>query len=223
MRIAVVTLTRDRLAYTKHCFQTLRDNAGCEFDWYVLDQGSTDGTTEWLLEHDDLNVVALDENIGICRGINLILDTVCDPADFDVIVRFDNDCEVLTPGALREVCEAALEHHAIVAPKVLGLQNPPATIRTTPIGEHLLDETHILGGIFMAIPTLVFEHGFRFDERMPAWTGDEAVVAWWRQRNGRAGYLHGFEVNHYLTTEGQQADIPAYFVRKDREYEATYA
>ena len=45
---AVLTLCRDRLAYTQHCFETLRDNAGCDFDHFVLDQGSMDGTDEWL-------------------------------------------------------------------------------------------------------------------------------------------------------------------------------
>jgi GT2 family glycosyltransferase len=68
VRIAVVTLTRDRLEYTKHCFETLRVNAGCDYDHFVLDQGSGDGTAEWLIRQDDLEVVPLAENVGICRG-----------------------------------------------------------------------------------------------------------------------------------------------------------
>ncbi len=49
MRIAVLTLTRDRLDYTQHCFQTLQEFAGCDFDHYVLDQGSTDDTVDCLV------------------------------------------------------------------------------------------------------------------------------------------------------------------------------
>lgn len=211
-------MTRDRLPYTQHCFATLRSHAGCQFDWFVLDQGSTDGTVEWLDRQDDLGVTYLADNIGICRGLNHLLDTVCDPADYDVLVRFDNDCEVLTPNTLKTVCDVAVEHEAIVAPRVLGLNNPPASRCTVPLGEHLLDVTDILGGIFMAVPSVVFKRGFRYDERFPAWTGDEAVVPWWQQRGGVAGYLHGFEVNHYLTTEGQKTNDPGYFKRKDREY-----
>ena len=48
MRVAVLSLTRDRLVYTRHCFAKLHEFAGCEFDHYVLDQGSKDGTDEWL-------------------------------------------------------------------------------------------------------------------------------------------------------------------------------
>jgi GT2 family glycosyltransferase len=46
MNVAVLTLTRDRLPYTQHCFATLKENAGCDYDHIVLDQGSTDGTAE---------------------------------------------------------------------------------------------------------------------------------------------------------------------------------
>ena len=50
MKFAVLTLTRDRLEYTQHCFETLRQNAGCDYDHYVLDQGSEDGTRVALAE-----------------------------------------------------------------------------------------------------------------------------------------------------------------------------
>lgn len=218
MRIAVLTMTRDRLPYTQHCFATLRSHGGAAFDWFVLDQGSTDGTQEWLEQQDDITAVLLEDNIGICRGLNHLLDTVCDPAAYDVLVRFDNDCEVLTPGCLSTVAWVADRYEAIVAPRVLGLNNPPATVRTVQLDDHRLDVTGILGGIFMAIPTLVFHQGFRYDERHPAWTGDEAIVPWWANRGGLCGYLHGYEVNHYLTTQGQIAHDPEYFRRKDREY-----
>ena len=74
MNIAVLSLTRDRLPYTQHCFATLRENAGCEYDHYVLDQGSTDGTGDWLRDHMDIAPVILMENIGINRALNLMLE-----------------------------------------------------------------------------------------------------------------------------------------------------
>lgn len=213
MRIAVLTLTRDRLVYTQHCFQTLWDNAGCDFDWYVLDQGSTDGTAEWLLGDEALDVTILEQNIGICRGLNLLLDEAVNADDYDAVVRFDNDCEVLQPDTLRVVCEAAVEHDAILAPRVQGLRNPPPTLAYTKLGGHRIDEVHHLGGIFMAVPARAFRD-FRYDERQPLWTGDELICPWWTARGGRCGYLAGYAVNHYLTTDGQAADIPAYFERR---------
>lgn len=221
MRVAVLTLTRDRLDYSRHSLDTLKQHAGCDYDHYVLDNGSTDGSVDWLLADKSLDVISVDTNVGICAGLNFLLANACDPAEYDVIVRFDNDCEVLQPGTLRAVCEVALEYQAIVAPRVLGLLNPPPTVQTVPLGEHRLDETMILGGIFMAIPAVLFTvGGYRYDERNPLASGDEAIVPWWRGLGGRAGYLQGWEVNHYEGTAAQRERFPEYEARKVAEMAA---
>lgn len=212
MNVAVLTLTRDRMDYSRHCFRTLQELAGRDYDHFVLDQGSQDGTAEWLLG-EDVTAVLLKQNIGICRGLNVLLDQL--PRDYDVIVRFDNDCEVLQPDTLRIVSEVALAHEAIVAPRVLRLRYPPPVVSVTALDDYLLDETGILGGIFMAIPGSIFrEHGFRYDESMPPYTGDEAIVDWWRRRGGRAGYLRGWSVNHYERVVEQEQHYPDYQQRK---------
>lgn len=222
MRVAVLTLTRDRLVYTQHCFETLADNAGCRYQHFVLDQGSDDDTAEWL-RLEGFDGPRLSENVGICRGLNMLLDKL-DLYGFDVIVRFDNDCEVTKPNTLRTVCEVALEYDAIVAPHVRGLNNPPPIIGLAQAGDHVIEETPILGGIFMAIPARLFtEEEFRYDESLPPWTGDEAIVPWWRSQGGCAGYLQGWSVNHHLTTEGQKQDEPEYQARKEREMELVAA
>jgi glycosyltransferase involved in cell wall biosynthesis len=212
MNVAVLTLTRDRLPYTQHCFATLQENAGCAYDHYVLDQASTDGTVEWLEEQDDLDVTFASENLGCCRGWNYLLDNVVDVADYDVVVCFDNDCEVIQPGTLEQVAWHADEYYVILAPRVLGLNNPPPTIGTFNVGALTVDETTILGNIFMAIPARLLTE-FRWDERHPLWDGGETITNWFRTRGGRCGYVQGYAVNHYLTTSGQHADIPEYFAR----------
>lgn len=215
MNIAVLTLTRDRLAYTQHCFPTLKANAGCDFDWYVVDQGSTDGTPEWLETDESLDVTFLNENIGICPALNLLLDEAVNPADYDVLVRFDNDCEVLHYDTLRVICELAVAHDAILAPKVLGLNQPPPTISQFSLDGYPVDETAILGGIFMAVPARLYSAlGYRYNEQFPAWTGDEDICRWWRDNGGHVGYVTSFQVNHYLTSRGQEIDNPVYLGRK---------
>lgn len=216
MRVAVLSLTRDRLAYTQANFPLLEQNAGCEYDHIVLDQGSTDGTQEWLADHLPPDWLHFSNaNLGICPALNLLLDEIVNPADYDVIVRFDNDCEVTMPGTLKGVCEVVAEYGAILAPKVLGLRNPPASPGTFQLGEHVVDETAILGGVFMAIPSEVFKLGFRFDENSPPWGGDEYVTSWLRERGGRCGYLRPWEVWH--RSDQHDADFPPYFSRKKRE------
>lgn len=214
MNVAVVSLTRDRLAYTQHCFQTLQENAGWAYDHFVLDQGSTDGTAEWLLEQDDLDVTTVDENVGICPALNFLLDRVVPLEDYDVIVKIDNDCELLTPNTLAACAHAALEHDALVSPLIHGLRNRPAVIYRT----NDLLVTGMIGGIFLAAPAQVFKDGYRHNERNPLWGGDDSdLCARWRNAGLLVGYLDGYDANHYLTTDGQHADNPGYFRRRELE------
>jgi glycosyltransferase involved in cell wall biosynthesis len=203
MNVAVLTLTRDRLPYTQHCFATLKENAGCDYDHIVLDQGSTDGTAEWLDEQWDLSVSAmlLQENVGINRGLNLLLDSI-NLDDYDVVVKFDNDCELLTPNTLATVCGLALEHDIVLSPRIHGLRNPVWSF-----GEwHGIDLTPIVGGIFMATPASVYQEGFRYREDVGLWGTDDSDLC---RHVGRCGYVRGYDANHYLTTDGQHADTLA--------------
>ncbi len=216
-----MSMTRDRLDYSKHCFATLQAHAGCEFDHYFVDQGSTDGTVEWLETLDYSALISLKENIGICRALNLLLDGPLNPDLYDAIVRVDNDAEVVTPGTLRIVAEAAVQHGWILAPRVVGLRQPPAEAAPAPLGDLTVGETVTLGGIFHAIPADRFvDWDFRYNEDFPAWTGDEAICAWWRANGGRCGYVHDCEVKHYERVVEQDEFLPDYAARKRQEMAA---
>jgi hypothetical protein len=221
VRVAVLSLTRDRLPYTKHCFATLQANAGCAYDHYVLDQASEDGTVDWLNEQDDLDVVFASENIGINQGLNHLLDYSVDLDAYDVVVKFDNDCELLTPDTLNDVCDLAWRRDMILSPRIHGLRNPVPTISTAlgvtpPISgiAWAVDLTRIVGGIFMAVPAWVYQGGYRYDPRVGLWGNDDSALSgWWQEQGRHLGYLQGYDANHYLTTDGQHADIPHYFER----------
>jgi hypothetical protein len=214
VRVAVLTLTRDRLPYTKHCFATLQKHAGCAYDHYVLDQASEDGTVDWLNEQDDLDVVFASENIGINQGLNHLLDYSVDLDAYDVVVKFDNDCELLTPDTLAVVCDAALGNDMILSPRIHGLRNPVPTIGDR-LGSDVIVQTPIVGGIFMAVPAYVYQQGYRYNPRVGLWGSDDSdLCRWWQLEQGKkCGYVNGYDANHYLTTDGQHADIPEYFKR----------
>ncbi len=215
MNIAVMSVTRDRLDYTKHCFATLHENAGCDFDWWITDNGSTDGTVDWLLANTDATVTAYDDNAGISPALNAMLDDIVNAADYDVIVKIDNDCELLTPNTLRDVCAAALEYQAIVSPWIRGLRQPPASIGN--FGPISL--TPVVGGIFSAVPAWVFKNGYRHPI-IPTLDGEDAILCqWFVRQDGDVGYLDGYEANHYETTDGQHARYPEYFARREAERE----
>jgi len=218
MNIAVLTLTRDRLGYTQHCFAKLREFAGCDYDHYVLDQGSTDGTREWLEdEHEPAVLVAKETNVGISTGMNELLRYVVDlPDPYDVIVKLDNDCELTQPNTLRDVAQLALDGGCILSPRILGLNNPPAITGELRIGEETILDVPQIGGIFMAVPAWVYDE-FRYS----MWGHDDVeLCAWFRQHGGTCGYVKRLEAWHYETTDGQNERYPDYLARKVEELPA---
>lgn len=60
MNIAVYTLTRDRIEYTQRSFAALRENAGCEFVHVIVDNGSEDGTVDWILKYAEENGIPVE-------------------------------------------------------------------------------------------------------------------------------------------------------------------
>lgn len=218
LKIAVLSLTRDRLPYTQHCFNTLHVNAGCRFDHFVLDQGSTDGTPDWLTRTATLAHFEK-ENVGVCRGLNILLDWVDHTDTYDVIVKVDNDCELLQRDTLKDVCDAVHESGQILSPRIQGLTGHVPTIGEFTAGVETVDETDRLGGIFMAAPAQLFQQeGYRHNPTNPPWGGDDIDLSQrWRDRGGRLGYISRLNANHYRTTRGQQAEIGWYFDRRVAE------
>jgi GT2 family glycosyltransferase len=199
------------LQYSKHCFGSLREHAGCDYDHFVLDQGSDDGTAEWLADQDDLDVTYLTSNVGIARGLNMLLDAL--DGTHDVIVKFDNDCELTQPNTLRDVCKVAVEHGTIVSPRILGLNNPPPIMGELRAGDETVLDIPQIGGIFMAVPAWVFDE-FTYDETSPLWGGDDvSLCAWFRAQGGTCGYVKRFEAWHYEGTSGQHERYGEYFAR----------
>lgn len=208
MKVAVLTLTRDRLQYTKHCFAALAEYAGCDYDHWVLDQGSTDGTQKWLLESDCESVGLSDVNLGITRGMNRLLGEL--DSGYDVIVKMDNDCELTQPDTLRDVCRLSLVDGAILSPRIMGLQHPPTAQGEFMISEEVVLDIPQIGGVFLAAPAHIF-NTFRYDETNDK--DDVQVCWWWRRQGGRCGYVASIEANHYETTTGQWQRFPEYFAR----------
>lgn len=213
MRVAVLTLVRDRPEYTQHCFAALREHAGCDYDHYVLDQGSAFKTRRWLYdtERDYTRLVTLPDNIGIARGLNHLIDRL---DVYDVVVKIDNDCELTEPNTLRDVCQLVMDDgHTMLSPRILGLNNPPRPTGTFSIGDEEIQHIYQIGGIFLAAPASVYDV-YRYPEDGPVWGMDDAnICAWYRGMGGRCGYVTRLTANHYETTNGQHARYPEYFER----------
>ena len=90
----LVSVTFNRLEFTKQTLPNIRETASDTIPYYltVVDNGSTDGTVEYLKElfdnHIIDNLILLKENIGVAKGSNLgwrLFDEV------PVYAKIDND------------------------------------------------------------------------------------------------------------------------------------
>ncbi len=221
-RVAVYTLTRDRLAYTQHCFATLASKAGVPYDHYVVDNGSEDGTVEWLQNtYRPKKVIRFHYNAGISRASNVALTHVF-MTRYDLIVKFDNDCEVVSDNILGQIVEIyedgkVFAPQYILSPAVGGIANQPKRVRYTMLAGRRIGLTSIVGGLFHVVPLAVYRR-YHYPENLPLARGQDDHFCHWARANGcEVGYIEGLQVNHYRTTDGQAQDYPEYFERKWRE------
>lgn len=225
-RIAVFTVTKDRMAYTRRTFEGLHAGAGTAFDHFVVDNGSTDGTAAYLRSHPRLAAVRFNEqNCGISVAWNQALEMIGN--GYDYVVKVDNDCESVTEGWLGTVirlCEI-MQRRAVLSPFVDGLrENRGGAPRygSLTVDGHEIGLTEHLGGISLAAPAEAYE-GFRLPEYLTLRGGQDHVFSTDVRRRGfTLGYVEDVSVCHMDTTEGQHARYPDYFRLADRERRTVY-
>lgn len=217
-----MSVLRDRVEYSQTCFQKLHEDAadsGITFSHYVRDNASQDGTQDWLRANEATYAAVIygDSNIGISKSMNQLLAAA--GYRYDIYVKFDNDCNLTTPGTLRTACD--LVHEAqdlIVSPQILGLNSPPAVVEEEIRLGQRLGYVGQIGGIFMAIPGRVFNEGFRYSEGNPTWGMDDVELSqWFTNHGGRLAYLLDYPAWHHETTNGQIERFPSYWDRKMKE------
>lgn len=116
--LSIVIPSYNGRAYLERCLASVQSHAPSGTQVIVVDDASTDGTTEWLVQaHPWVEAVTLASNQGFCRAVNAGIAR----ARGDVVEFLNNDTEVSAGWA-----EAALRHFAdatvgSVAPLVLRL------------------------------------------------------------------------------------------------------
>lgn len=229
MKIAIYTLTRDRLEYTREFLRLLEANAGCEYDHYILDNGSEDGTAAWLVGCLDktphFQVILQPENLGISKASNICVREMLDRGVYSLIVKMDNDLALCYPGTLAAVaniystCPEA--ERWVLSPRVTGINNQPRRVRTHELAGHPIGVTAIVGGLFHAVPAPIYRQFMDaggYDDTLPKAHGQDDQLCDWLARNGYAkGYIEDLEVEHMRGTNQQALDHPEYHIRKIAE------
>lgn len=222
MKIAVFTLTRDRLFYTQHCFKVLREKAGYDFDHYIVDNGSTDGTQSWLLDNRKQwkGLKIYSTNRGLCAGNNTALDMIRKSGiKYDLIIKFDNDCEIISDNILAEivVLYEQTTRSMLLSPRVTGINRQPnrsyiERAFTRPIGV-----TNHIGGLFACCNADLYLQ-YTYPDNLPLASGDDSAFAYWvYQQTLIVGYIEDLVVNHFEGSQGQNLRYPQYFERKWKE------
>jgi len=85
--ISIILVTRNQLPYTRQCLQSLREHTPQEIELIVVDNGSMDGTVEFLHSQAGVRVIANRSNRGYAAGCNQGLAV----AGGDFLVLLNND------------------------------------------------------------------------------------------------------------------------------------
>ncbi len=138
---SIVMLTWNQLPVTQACVASLRRHTHEPFELIVVDNGSTDGTVDWLraevAAHADTKLIANARNQGFARGCNQGLEI----ATGEYVLLLNNDV-VVTEGwlsGMRETLERTTGAGFVgpVTNEISGRQ------KVTPVGYDTLDDLDV--------------------------------------------------------------------------------
>lgn len=123
-KVTLAIIAWDRLEYTTKLINSLLRYTHLPHEYLIIDNGSTDGTVEFLrtleAEHSNVRLILNRKNLGKSRALAQIRDAVSD----GLIVIFDNDVELLSNYWLLHVQKAfhAYRLHAGGTDVVFGIR-----------------------------------------------------------------------------------------------------
>ncbi|QZY56324.1 glycosyltransferase [Crassaminicella profunda] len=96
MKTSIILLTFNQLHYTKLCINSIRKYTDKNtYELIVIDNHSTDGTTKWLKNQEDIQCIFNEDNLGFPKGCNQGIKI----AKGDNILLLNNDI-IVTPNWL---------------------------------------------------------------------------------------------------------------------------
>lgn len=229
-RVAIYSITYNRLDYTKKSFKSLHETAGYSFDHFVVDNGSTDGTKEWLEQQHGMlkikQIILNDHNEGISKASNDAI-TMIKNHGYDCIVKWDNDCMGLTKGWLAKMIDLwKASRKLALSCYVQGLVDNPGgapriaygTLKGEPIGL-----TKHLGGICHFVDAHAYDD-FKWDDNAFLHGIQDMEFSQYLQFHGfTQGYLENYFVSHGPKgTAQQKKDYEEYFKKRVIEKQTRY-
>lgn len=118
--VDLVIISYNTLSYLRDCIQSIRNYTRCPYRLIVVDNGSTDGSTEFLHREQNITVIENKENHGYARACNQGIMI----GDSEFLVILNTDVKV-SSGWLTEMIKTAHRDPMIgvVGPKMVNAQN----------------------------------------------------------------------------------------------------
>lgn len=124
-KVGVVVVTYNRIVLLKDVIGSLRKQTYDNLQIVVVNNGSTDGTANWLAEQKDV-IAITQENSGGAGGFYTGMKFVAEHAEYDYCWVMDDDV-VCQPDALHELLKAyqARDNMGFVCSRVIGVNGCP--------------------------------------------------------------------------------------------------
>jgi glycosyltransferase involved in cell wall biosynthesis len=203
MKLLTCVVTYNRLAYTQRCIGSYLDTVGSGALLVIVDNGSTDGTRDWLGQFD--NVIFNDTNRYPGAACNQGWDLGLTTFDADLLHRSDNDIEYLH-GWRQEV-----EHTIAEWPEValLGVLNLHEDRHIEGLHATGIEPVSRVGGN-VVMPARLFRGGLRWREG--AWApgrDEDGPMSWDAARHGMVVRLNRTVANNMAFC--RYDDYPDYY------------
>lgn len=228
-KIAIFTITYNRYEYNKVCIESLHNTAGFNFDHFIVDNGSFDGTKGYLHKlHQDKKIkylVSNDQNTGISHASNQALEVIGN--DYDIIVKVDPDCYFKSNNWLDRMVWVWMGNHKIaLSCYIEGLKDNPGGATRTHYGKirgELLGMTRHLGGICCFVDSKAYQ-GFRWNDNDFLHGAQDVEFSQHLLKQGyEMAYLENYYASHGIAgTEQQHKDYPEYFEKRKNEKTTRY-
>jgi rhamnopyranosyl-N-acetylglucosaminyl-diphospho-decaprenol beta-1,3/1,4-galactofuranosyltransferase len=116
--VCAAIVTHNRLAILKRCVEALRQQTYSVATIVVVDNGSSDGTADWLAKQGDL-IVVRQGPLGPARGLRASFATALEQPDWDALWVADDDAHARSDALERLVSSAAYQAGHIVGSLVV--------------------------------------------------------------------------------------------------------
>ena len=178
-----------------------------KFDHFVIDNGSTDGTKEWLLEngHRFKVIVRNEKNLGVGNAIMQMV-MLAKQHEYSWFITGSNDVEVLTNDFIRKMYEfwKMTKGQYIFSPEIGGITHIIKVLEKTCIEGYNVEVVDVTGGVYMACPTSLLED---YLASTGMWRAND-LCRFAAKKDIKNLYLSDLKVTHYETTAGQMRRYP---------------